>query len=659
VNRQRHQRGDCVITLGGIGGDAHSVGLIILRRFLDRSGYRVRYLATQNSPVVLCEQARSTDAVLVSNMDGHAAHYLQDLPTLREELDVGDALWYLGGNPSLTGDASQLLALGFHRVFLGYIEPKQVVAILDADLGVGPGPVEPVADPKHLVGGPGHRRWTAGRQWWPVGVVADESAPNADPLVTPTATPTDEREEVLAQWSTGAGAADLADNAAFLATGRQLSEVQRDAVEQGRILIHPRCGVADLAEQREIFSALRDAGADVLSFQVDSLTRNNAHHDVEMVLKRGADGRDGMTALNGFPLVNHGVAAVRALTEAFKDVPLQVRHSTRDPRLLAEITFAGGVAAFEGGALTYNLPYYRDYPPALSLRRWRYVDRLAAEYYRRSGVVIDREFFGVLTASLVPPCVAIAVNMLEALLAAEEGVRSVSLGYAEQGNRAQDVAAIRVMSQVGRRVLDEYDHHGVVVHTVFHQYMGAFPSDAEKARQLLEASAVTAALSGATRLMLKTCVESRRIPSAADNVTSIGLVRAALRGVDGSEVDWAAVGEEEQLLRQETSAILDAVIHSGSDDLGDAVVRGVAQGYLDVPFAPSLWNAGRALPVRDASGAVRLADPGGLPLPRHVLERHRQLVAGRGAAVDGQIEQLIEYDVLRVARGEYDQWPLG
>lgn len=662
-----------MIALGGVGGDAHSVGLILLRRFLARSGFQVRYLATQNSPRELCDLAVGADAVLISNMDGHAAHYLRDLPSLRAERGGGEALWYLGGNPSLDGRDTELLSLGFDRVFTGYVEPRRVVALLDADLGVAPGQgraasrssVDQSLAPEH-----GWTFWGSAVD----GFVPDDAGSDAADLAT-------ERDEVLHQWSTGAAAADLAANALRLRTGRRLSDAQSDADECGRTLVHPRCGVADLHKQRELFAVLRDAGADVLSFQIDSMTRNNAYHEVERVLKDESRRTAACSPLNGFPLVNHGLPAVRVLAEEFADLPLQVRHSTRDPRLLAEVAFAGGVTAFEGGPLCYNLPYYRDYAPRESLRRWRYVDALAREYHRRCGVVIDREFFGVLTASLVPPCVAIAVDILEALLAARDGVLSVSLGYAEQGHRAQDIAAVQTLRKMARRYLDAVGHPDVAVHVVFHQYMGAFPQEQDKARQLIQASAVTAFLSGATRLMVKTPVEAVSIPGAALNVESIGLVKAAQRavaeragrrgsarpgqGAGGTEqpldlsADWSAVAEEEDLIGQETAAILDAVIGSCDGDLAEGVARAVESGRLDVPFSPSVWNAGRVLPVRDAAGAVRLAEPAGLPVPVRVAARHRDLVARRLAATGQSLEELIEHDILRVSRGDFDLWPLG
>jgi len=636
-------RGAKSIVLGGIGGDAHSVGLIILRRMLERAGYRVRYLATQNSVQDLCVASIGAHAVLVSNMDGHARYYLGDLPAVREEYGALGGLWYLGGNPSVTGDEealAELADLGFDRVFSGFVELTTVLARLDDDLSIT------VPVPSALGGSD---------NWVPHRFPAPQAV-RASVLPAPFS---EQRDEVLLQWHTGEQARDIHFSAGIQANGCTLAAAQELADQQGRTLIQPRTGVFTATGQRELFRALRDAGADVLSFQVDSLTRNNAYAEAELALKEHTAGNDLAGSLNGFPAVNHGVAELRAIAREFQDVPLQIRHSTRDPRLLAEISFAGGITAYEGGAITYNLPYYRDYQPRESVARWKYVDHLAGVYHERFGIVIDREFFGVLTASLVPPFVAIAANVLEALLAAECGVKSVSLGYAEQGHRAQDVAAIRAMWSLGRRYLDEFAFHDVAVHTVFHQYMGAFPENMEKSCELLRGSAVTAGCSNASRLMLKTYVEALHIPSAEVNTASLHLVRAALDAATIDDVDLGTVAAEEELIIAEATAVLDAALRAGKEEFEESVVQAIDLGLIDVPFSPSMWNAGRALSVRDSTGAVRLADPGHIPLPPDVRQHHAEAVAERLVRRQVPIEQLIEEDVLRVTRGEFDGWPLG
>lgn len=615
------------VVLGGVGGDAHTVGLIILRHGLRRAGYRVHYLGIQSELRDFCEAAQHADAVLVSNLDGHAALYLEDLPGIREAVGGASALWYLGGNPSLTRSAEDgpaLKALGFDRVFLDFVSCEEVIELLGRDLA-------------------GRRRNSADL---PEPDVAPEhpALPNGLGDDRPV-TLFDQRSEVLANWETGQQAADLARNADRLYRSRWLASVQREAAAAGRLLIHPRCGVGDPREQLSIFHALKEAGADVLSFQVDSMTRNNAYRDVCRVLATASS--DGQNRLNGFPVINHGPDAVFELTSAVSDLPLQVRHSTRDPRLLAEISFAAGVSGFEGGALCYNLPYFKDYPVAQSLRRWRYVDDLAGFYRREFGVILDREFFGVLTATLIPPCIAVSVVILEALLAAEAGVKSVSLGYAEQGCVAQDAAAIIALRRLAQSYLTRSGHPDVAVHTVFHQFMGAFPLSPDRAEQLVVSSARTAKLSGSDRVMTKTPVEALRIPGPAENARAIRSILAALDSDPDVPPSPAEIDAHVEEIVQETRAILDSVLRLQEDSLLMARIdRAVEVGIIDIPFSPSIWNAGRAVTARDVSGAVRFHAPGGIPLPEHIAKKHRSLIDERLMRSSLTLDRALENDVL-------------
>ncbi len=401
------------------------------------------------------------------------------------------------------------------------------------------------------------------------------------------------------------------------------------------------------------------AGADVLSFQIDSLTRNNEYQRVEQILKGRLD-YDLSKALNGFPAVNSGVASLALLVEQFDDTPFQVRHSTRDPRLLAEITFAAGISAFEGGALSYNLPYYRDYHPAASIQRWRYVDELSAMYHLEHGVTIDREFFGVLTACLVPPVIAIAVNILEALMAAAGGVKAISVGYSEQGNRAQDLAAIAVLRRLTVDYLGALSHPDVYVGVVWHQYMGAFPTDARKAREILVGSAKTAGESDAVRLMLKTWVEAIRVPSESENRGSLQLVREACNAARRTQIRAVdrVQSAEEELLTIEVRAIVDHALEAADGDPFLAAEIAVARGWIDVPFSPSRWNAGQVLPMRDVGRAVRMANIGLLPFPADVRDEHRRLCVTRTTAERCSVEELIERDIGNIIRGDFDVWPL-
>ena len=104
-------------------------------------------------------------------------------------------------------------------------------------------------------------------------------------------------------------------------------------------------------------------------------------------------------------------------------MPVQVRHGTPDARLLTEIAYAGGFTSYEGGGISYNLPYCKNVPMETTIANWQYVDRLTG-LYEEMGVSINREPYGPLTGTLVPPCISHAVAIIEALLAAEQGVKT-------------------------------------------------------------------------------------------------------------------------------------------------------------------------------------------------------------------------------------------
>lgn len=635
------------ILLGGIGGDSHSVGLTILRQALQANGYRVCYLGTQNRPEDFFRLAAWCDVVMISSMDGHSRYYLRGFPELLKRCDGRRPLWYLGGNLHLrdgVGYERQYLEMGFHRVFVKFVDVSTVLEILERDLEGA--------------------ETSVGCQV-PGGPAAEASprlpSPVSDELLEPDEFERD-RKGVLERWKTGPAARSLEHNAEFLARQASFDSAQA-LVEAGRlpILVQPRSGVPSVEEQIRLFKAFKSVGARVLSYQVDSLTRNNNYAGAEEAIRESR--ASGVSTLNGFPVVNHGVTGLRRIISEVR-LPLQTRHSTRDPRLLAEISYAGGVTSFEGGAICYNIPYYKDYPLDESIQTWQYVDRLTGIYHERFGVELDREYFGTLTATLIPPSLAIVVNILQTILAVRQGVRRFSLGYAEQGHRAQDIAAIRTLGAMANEVVHNLGYRDVRVRTVFHQYMAAFPETRGRAEELIYNSAITSTLTGATRVIVKTPAESFKIPTLEDNLYGLSLV---MRGVGAApdasrSVDQSRVAEESALIRREVQAILDSVILCGRGVVADGIVNAFRKGFIDIPFSPSIHNRGEVSTARDVEGAVRFLSPGNLQFDRELRDFHSEKIEERrgaeGLSSEKQNHLLVERDVMRIPRGRYQSWPL-
>jgi methylaspartate mutase epsilon subunit len=77
-----------------------------------------------------------------------------------------------------------------------------------------------------------------------------------------------------------------------------------------------------------------------------------------------------------------------------------------------------------------------------------------------------------------------------------------------------------------------------------------------------------------------------------------------------------------------------------------------------VPFSPSRWNAGQVFAARDLDGAVRLGNPGNLPLPAEVKDFHLSRISARLHRERCALEELAERDIEQVIAGRFDRWPL-
>ena len=184
------------------------------------------------------------------------------------------------------------------------------------------------------------------------------------------------QKEVLLQWPTGSGV-DFKDAVEYqknIAAAKSFSLKLRDAKNSSRTLIQPRAGVALPDRHIELLRFLEDEGeADLLPTTIDSYTRLNRYKEAETGIEESK--ATGRSMLNGFPAVNYGVAICRQVTSAVKN-PVQVRHGTPDARLLAEITITGGFTSYEGGGISYNIPYSKNYSLEKTIINWQYVDML-------------------------------------------------------------------------------------------------------------------------------------------------------------------------------------------------------------------------------------------------------------------------------------------
>ena len=438
-----------------------------------------------------------------------------------------------------------------------------------------------------------------------------------------------QREKVLALWPTGRQI-DLDEAVAYLRTlppEKDYAAAIVRAKEKGATLVQPRGGVASVEGQIALLRHLQDhGGADLLPNTTDTYTRNLKFQEAQRGLEESR--RLGRSMLNGCPIVNHGLAAVREIVASVRK-PIIVLSGTAFPMLTAEMGFAGGMTAYLGAAISYTASYTKDLPFEQGFRNYQYVDRLTS-FYQEKGIRLHREQPGFLTGTLIPPGIGIAVAVLEMLMAAGQGVRHYSMGLCQSLELYQDVAALRALDEVGQEYLTRLGIRDFFFSVATHQWMQAFPADEPRAYAIIILGGIIAALGGATQIITKSTHEAEGVPTKEANADGVKATRMAIQLMRSHRLtDSPALLEEKRIIVAEARAILDKSLEMGDGDPVQGSLRALQAGILDIPWAPNRHIAGKVIPVRDAAGAVRYLDPAGLPFSPEVLEYHREMIRQR------------------------------
>lgn len=463
----------------------------------------------------------------------------------------------------------------------------------------------------------------------------------------------DIRKEVLQTWPTGQDVS-IEEGIKFHRTipeEKRFARVMKKARQEGKILLQPRAGVALIDDHIKLLRYLENEGqADLLPTTIDAYTRQNRYEEAEKGIEKSRQA--GTSLLNGFPAVNYGVTGCRRVVESLSK-PLQVRHGTPDARLLAEITLAAGFTSFEGGGISYNIPYAKRVSVEKSIRDWQYVDRLVG-LYEESGVRINREPFGPLTGTLVPPCLSIAIGIIEGILALKQGVKSITLGYGQGGNIIQDVAAIAAINQLAEEYFSQEEFDDYELTTVFHQWMGGFPEDEAKAFSVIALGAIIAKFSGAEKVIVKSPHEAMGIPTKEANAQGLRASRQAINMVEDQVIfDSEDLEEEVELIKKEVHCLIDKTYEMGAGDLALGTVAAFEAGVLDVPFAPSVYNHGKIIPMRDNEGFIRIFNKGNLPLTEEIMNYHYQRLMARARAEGRVISfEMVTDDIYAISKGK-------
>ncbi len=469
-------------------------------------------------------------------------------------------------------------------------------------------------------------------------------------------------EEVLSIWPTGKDV-DLAEAVAYqkaLPDSKRFHKILQRSHEEGRISLFPRQGTPLVDDEIAMIRSLNELGIHLLPFTTDSYTRNLQLDKVERGLQESI--KTGKAALNGYPIINHGVKTNRKVVEAC-DGALDPRSSRIGQAMVAEIAFASGMNAFPNSFFGWIAGYDKKATVEECIETAQYTGRLIG-YYADQGVTITTDTHGWLPNFVIPMSVNMATQIIESLISATQGVKSVFCQANIQGCLAQDLADIRVLPKLMREYLDRFGHTDVTIAGVFGSQSPLFPFPQEmgSAFGYIGYTALTAALGGCDVVSVKTVDEAAGVPSMDSHRESY-LAAQWILGVwrdQELEVDNDAIRQEEEVATVEVRAILEKVLELGDGDLAVGTIKAVEAGVLDSPMSINIHAQDKVLGIRDNGGACRYLDFGNLPIPEEIKDFHRQKVGERESAEGRKMDYYAAIDDFwAISKGRLKGLPSG
>jgi methylaspartate mutase epsilon subunit len=169
----------------------------------------------------------------------------------------------------------------------------------------------------------------------------------------------------------------------------------------------------------------------------DSYTRTYQFEKAQKALEESI--KTGKPMLNGFPIVIHGDEK-HPQGDRKRGCRLQPPGCTK---LAMEIALASGMTAAGKSAFLEFGSYEKKRTLADCMAHTQYTNRLAG-YYTEHGSIITTDLHGFVPSGVFPLSVNIACVIVDALMAAEQGVKSVVPQLHCMGNLAQDIAWMKV-----------------------------------------------------------------------------------------------------------------------------------------------------------------------------------------------------------------------
>jgi len=443
------------------------------------------------------------------------------------------------------------------------------------------------------------------------------------------------RQPVLAQWPTGTEV-DLDEAVEYqkkLPDSKNMMKITQQLHQVGKTVVFPRAGTALVEDSISLYRRLEETGVPYLPVTTDSYTRTLQFKKIEEALEETR--RTGKTILNGYPIINQGVKQTRRIIESVGTGAFDPRMSYKAQPLGSEIAFASGMTGMASGGFISWGAYEKNATLEESLVSSQYICRLIG-YYADRGVMITTDNHGWIPTGVQPMTVNLATVIAEAMMAAEQGVKSIIPMVHLMGNMAQDLAWIRITPLLMREYLDRFGYADVILPGTFaaHTPLFPMPQSTGGAFAFPDYTAVVAALGKVESVFLRTIDEALGIPTEeahASTYESANWLFNVIRG-QGIDLQMKEMDEEAKIAEMEIRAILDKLLELGDGDIVAGCVRGADSGTIDSSFSPNRHVRDEVIGVKDSRGAIRYKEFGNLPFNDEIKEFHRGKVAEREKA---------------------------
>lgn len=452
-----------------------------------------------------------------------------------------------------------------------------------------------------------------------------------------------ERLKVLSQWPTGSEV-DLKDAFLYHHGMNPMKNASNKAIEAlrtGRTMMCPSTGKDTIEAHKSLLLYMQEeAKVEFVTTYIDSLTRNLkfdlAKQELEKAIKTGTP------HLNGFPVVEHGVSGNREVINALK-IPALLFGPTPDARLTHEVGLAGGHTGYSGGPMISFWNYTKNVPVENIIYNFQYINRLMG-HYEEHGVPMLYCVSGAMPATS-PPSLMLAPEIIEVLIAAEQGVKHVQLNCWVQGHLAQDLGMIITFKKLAREYLDRFGHTDVKITTYSVSPTGRFPLAQDQVYGLISYYSVLAVLGQVQLVGSRTIDEAHHIPTKEGTAHSFRCAAMAINMLQPQHfnvLDNPDVKTEAYYIEIETRAMLDKVLELGQGDVVVGTKIGVELGVLDQPYSTSQRVLSKVLGVKDATGAARFYDFGNLPFDDEIKNFHMCKITER----EKILGKKIDYDIV-------------